>query len=141
MAGQVFLSCVSVFFMPSNPGDEQRAFGTEQEGELAEDPENAIFSSCWSLLHHLGRKRAQDGGMLLARDPMQCSDQLAQSRSHDDEVPRRTCGFIIRVRHSCWHKYSCPCGGLDRSIAKPERESSLQDVPRLVVGMVDVEVV
>lgn len=93
------------------------------------------------LLHHLGRKRVQDGVMLLARGLVQCRDEFAQSWGHDDEVPRRACSFIIRVRHSCWHKYGCPCGCLDSSVTKPEREGPLQDVPRLVIGMVNVEVV
>ncbi len=44
------------------------------------------------LLHHLGCKRTQDGVMLLTRGSMQCSDQLTQSRGHDNEIPRRTCG-------------------------------------------------
>jgi len=43
--------------------------------------------------------------------------------------------------NSCWHEYGCPRGGLNGSIAKAERQCSLQDVPRLVVGVVDVQVV
>src|SRR5579859_4962023 len=103
-------------------------------------PRRSALINRW-LFHHCGCKLLQKRIMLLARCPMQCSNQLAQPRGHDDEVPRRTCGLIIRMWHSCWHKYGRPCRSLDGFVTKSERQCSLQNVPRLVVGIVDVQVV
>ena len=62
------------------------------------------LESCWKLLGKL---------MMLQR-----SDQLAQSRRHDDEVPRWADGFIIRVGNSSRHEHSGSRRGLNGVVAR-----------------------
>ncbi len=76
--------------------------------------------------------------MLIAWHSLQCGDQLAQAWSQDDEIARWTSSLIIGVRHSGWDEDSCSSRGLDSAINKAEREGSLQDMPCLVIGMVDM---
>ena len=43
--------------------------------------------------------------------------------------------------NSSWHEHGCPCWGIDLFVAKPECKCPLKDVPRLIVGVVDMKVV
>ena len=65
-------------------------------------------------------------------------DQGAQAWSENDEIARAGCGSV-GVRRACGNEYCCSGSGGLRSVDVAKGEFAFEDVPCLVVGVMDVE--
>src|SRR5688500_5676707 len=72
---------------------------------------------------------------------MQRGDQLEQARRQDHEIARRAMCFIIGMRNACRDKDGCALRRLNLGLRQAERQRSCEDVPRLVVGVVYMEII
>ena len=69
---------------------------------------------------------------------LECVDQSAQARRKDDQITGTLSGRIC-VGDTCGHKYRRSWTNRFGSVGIAESQLALQDVPRFVIGMVDVK--
>ena len=66
------------------------------------------------------------------------SDQSAQPRRKDDQITGTLCG-TVSVGDACGHEYCRPGANSFGSVRITKSQLAFQDVPRFVIGMVDVK--
>src|SRR5688500_10330673 len=79
--------------------------------------------------------------MLFTWRGMQSSGKLTDAHLEDNEIAIRFIGFIICMWNSSWDKHSYPSRVVYYSIAKLKSECPLKNMPCLIIGVVDVNVV
>ena len=71
---------------------------------------------------------------------MEGGNQLAQPWREDGQIPARPLRFKIVMRNTCGHENSWAGRSFHLFITQPESQCSLENVPGLVVCIVDVQV-
>src|SRR5258707_186366 len=71
---------------------------------------------------------------------MKFIDQTTNRWRHDEEVACWSrIGVPVRMRHATRCEHCCPSGSLDLLIAEFECQRPLQDIPCLIISMMDME--
>ena len=91
------------------------------------------------LLQHLGIEPLIDLALMgRVSIGLERGDQSAQTRREDNEITSVDSGDV-RVGDACRHEYRYSGTGRFRPVIVAKNELALQDMPRFVVGVVDVE--
>jgi len=69
---------------------------------------------------------------------LKCSNQGAQSRREDDQITGASSN-VVSMGFAGRNKYRSPWTGDKRSVSKTEMEFAFQDVPSLIVSVVNVQ--
>ena len=78
--------------------------------------------------------------MLVERRRVQRRHECAQAWRHDDEIARRSVGFEVGMRDARRNENGRPRRRLDIALHKAKRERPLQDVPGLIVAVMDMQI-
>src|SRR5258708_25392764 len=66
-------------------------------------------------------------------------DQLPDIRRHNEEIARSSrAGIPVRMRDATRREHGCPSRSLDLLVAEAECQHPLKDIPRLIIGVMDM---
>src|SRR5688572_8412366 len=99
---------------------------------------NCKYKGC--LFQYFRLKLVHDLVVLFTRSLFQRGDQFAQTRSQDDEIARGSMEFGIVMRNAGGHEDGCPWRRIHLSVAELEGQCPFQNMPRFIVGIMNVEI-